>query len=305
MLSGMHCSDESALNASRPTRWKSSPNCMPRCSSSSSTGWRSPSRTSAGTAAWSVRKTSGSLPRLTCSSRWVVAASASGVCSTRTVTFGCSRVYAVATFLYAATVSGAPYTEKRSETGPVSDDVADAGEVAAEAGDAAPPDPPPVHPASSPAETSRAARPAGPRREDTRTPSATRWGDLHTVYGPASGCPGPWPTDGPPAHCWSSRRRSSASRVSSTALTESATDSGRLAPGIGITVGDCASSQARQTCCGLTPYLSAISAKGANLVPSADASDMPPSGLQGRNAMPSDAHSSSSGCELRNDGEYW
>lgn len=81
--------------------------------------------------------------------------------------------------------------------------------------------------------------------------------------------------------------------------------SGRLAPGIGMTTGALASSHASATCCGLTPRAAAISANAACAEPSPPALPMPPSGLHGRNAMPSSAHSSSSGSLLRNAGENW
>ncbi len=61
----------------------------------------------------------------------------------------------------------------------------------------------------------------------------------------------------------SSSAISSAVRTRSAAATESRIVSGRLDPGMGTTTGDLASIQARQTCCGLTPWASATRANGA------------------------------------------
>src|SRR5580658_5780442 len=88
---------------------------------------------------------------------------------------------------------------------------------------------------------------------------------------------------------WSRRSSSAGVRVRSTAWAESVMDSGRLAPGIGITTGDLASIQARVTCCGETPCASATWPNAACLVPRRAARPIPPSGLQGRKAMPSSA----------------
>jgi hypothetical protein len=66
-----------------------------------------------------------------------------------------------------------------------------------------------------------------------------------------------------------------------------------------MTTGDNASIQARQTRCGLTPRAAATSANAANRLPSSPAWEMPPSGDQGRNAMPSSSQSASSGSEPR------
>ncbi len=94
-------------------------------------------------------------------------------------------------------------------------------------------------------------------------------------------------------------------RWRSGAAAESRTVSGRLEPGIGTTTGDVASIHARHTRCGLTPCASAIRANAACRVPRPEASEMPPSGLQGRKAMPSSSHSRSSGSLERNAGENW
>lgn len=80
---------------------------------------------------------------------------------------------------------------------------------------------------------------------------------------------------------------------------------GREAPGIGTTTGASASSHASVTCCGLTPCASATSWNAACREPTSPARLMPPSGLHGRNAMPSAAQCSSSPCEDRNAGENW
>ena len=86
-------------------------------------------------------------------------------------------------------------------------------------------------------------------------------------------------------------RRDSSASVSSRpgAWAESVIDSGRLAPGMGITTGARASIQASVTRCGDTPCASATSWNAACRAPSPPARPMPPSGLQGRNAMPSSA----------------
>ena len=87
----------------------------------------------------------------------------------------------------------------------------------------------------------------------------------------------------------------SSSRESSrwAACAESVTLSGRLAPGIGITVGPSASSQASATCCGETSCASAALATGStSAVP--PALPMPPSGDQGRNAIPRSLQKSTS-----------
>src|SRR5450756_3180091 len=81
--------------------------------------------------------------------------------------------------------------------------------------------------------------------------------------------------------------------------------SGREAPGMGITCGDLARCQARQTTCGLTLRASATCWNGAKRSPRVAADSIPPSGLHGRNAMPSSSHSWSSGSLLRNAGENW
>ena len=60
--------------------------------------------------------------------------------------------------------------------------------------------------------------------------------------------------------------------------------SGRLAPGIGITVGPSDSSHASATCCGDTPWFSAAARTGSTSAVS-PALPMPPSGDHGRNAM--------------------
>lgn len=72
-----------------------------------------------------------------------------------------------------------------------------------------------------------------------------------------------------------------------------------------MTTGDFASIQARHTRCGLPPRSAATSANGANRLSGSAAREMPPSGDQGRNAMPSSSQSASSGSELRNAGENW
>ena len=56
-------------------------------------------------------------------------------------------------------------------------------------------------------------------------------------------------------HAAFSLARSSSLSSRSAAAAESRIDCGRLAPGIGMTTGDWASSQASATCCGLTPLL--------------------------------------------------
>ena len=80
---------------------------------------------------------------------------------------------------------------------------------------------------------------------------------------------------------------------------------GRLAPGIGITHGDCARAQASVTRCGLTPRASATSANAACLSPTSLAEESPPSGDHGRNARPSSSQTSISGRLLRKAGENW
>ena len=75
---------------------------------------------------------------------------------------------------------------------------------------------------------------------------------------------------------------------------ESVTDSGRLAPGIGIITGLSASSHASTTCCGETPCASAISRTGSCAPGASAALEMPPNGDQGRNAIPCRSHSSTS-----------
>ena len=65
----------------------------------------------------------------------------------------------------------------------------------------------------------------------------------------------------------SSRATSSCVSSRSAAAAESVIDVGRLAPGMGMTTGDCASSQARATCWALTPRASATSAKAAAAAP--------------------------------------
>ena len=81
--------------------------------------------------------------------------------------------------------------------------------------------------------------------------------------------------------------------------------SGRDAPGIGITCGDLARCQARQTTCGLTPRASATCWNGAKRSPRVAADSIPAQRAYGRNAIPSSSHSSSSGSLLRNAGENW
>ena len=61
--------------------------------------------------------------------------------------------------------------------------------------------------------------------------------------------------------------------------------SGRLAPGIGITVGPWASSHASATCCGETSCVAAA-VRTASTRALESALPMPPSGDQGRNAIP-------------------
>ena len=68
-------------------------------------------------------------------------------------------------------------------------------------------------------------------------------------------------------------------RVRSAAWAESMMDSGRLAPGIGMTTGALASIQARVTCWGETPWASATCWNALCLVPRSPARAMPPSGL--------------------------
>ena len=69
--------------------------------------------------------------------------------------------------------------------------------------------------------------------------------------------------------------------------------SGRLAPGIGITVGPWASSHASATCCGDTPCVAAA-VRTASTAPLESDLPMPPSGDQGRNAIPRSVHASTS-----------
>ena len=69
--------------------------------------------------------------------------------------------------------------------------------------------------------------------------------------------------------------------------------SGRLAPGIGITVGPSESSQASATCCGETPCSSAAALTGSTSAVPSDL-PMPPSGDHGRNAIPRSLHASTS-----------
>ena len=83
-------------------------------------------------------------------------------------------------------------------------------------------------------------------------------------------------------------------RTRSAAWAESVMDAGRLAPGIGITTGARASIQARVTCCGETPWASAISWTAEWFGAEVAAWPIPPSGLQGRNAMPRSAQCRSS-----------
>ena len=52
--------------------------------------------------------------------------------------------------------------------------------------------------------------------------------------------------------------------------------SGRLAPGIGITVGPSDSSQASATCCGETPCASAASRTGSCAPEASEAFEIPP-----------------------------
>ncbi len=103
-----------------------------------------------------------------------------------------------------------------------------------------------------------------------------------------------------PAQPASSRASSSAVSGRSAAAAESAIDAGRLAPGIGMTTSACARCQARQTCCGETPRSRATSANAACSSPSAAALPIPPSGDQGRNAIPCRAQCSSSARDERN-----
>ena len=78
---------------------------------------------------------------------------------------------------------------------------------------------------------------------------------------------------------------SSSESSSSAARTESVMLSGRLAPGIGMTVGPCASSHASATCCGETSCVSAAARPRRRRRVASDL-PMPPSGDQGRNAIP-------------------
>ncbi len=69
--------------------------------------------------------------------------------------------------------------------------------------------------------------------------------------------------------------------------------SGRLAPGIGITVGPSESSQASATCWGETPCSPAARRTGSTSAVPSDL-PMPPSGDQGRNAISRSVHASTS-----------
>ena len=69
--------------------------------------------------------------------------------------------------------------------------------------------------------------------------------------------------------------------------------SGRLAPGIGITVGPSESSQASATWCGETPCASAARRTGSTSAV-VSALPMPPSGDQGRKAIPRSVQASTS-----------
>ena len=103
----------------------------------------------------------------------------------------------------------------------------------------------------------------------------------------------------------SSRDSSSSVSSRSAAAAESVIDCGRFAPGMGMTTGDWASSQASATCCALTPRACATSAKAGCLSASSLASPRPPSGLHGRKARPSSSQTSISGRLLRKAGLNW
>ena len=72
-----------------------------------------------------------------------------------------------------------------------------------------------------------------------------------------------------------------------------------------MTTSDCASSQARATCWGLTPRSSATSVNAGCFSASSLASFRPPSGDHGRKARPSSVQTSISGALLRNFGLNW
>jgi hypothetical protein len=77
--------------------------------------------------------------------------------------------------------------------------------------------------------------------------------------------------------------------------------SGRLEPGIGITVGPSERSQASATCCGETPWARAAALTAP--IPAAESDEaMPPSGDHARNAMPRSVHASTSPLAI---GDVW
>src|SRR6478672_12523867 len=102
-----------------------------------------------------------------------------------------------------------------------------------------------------------------------------------------------------------SRATSSAVSWRSAARTESRILSGREAPGIGMTTGARASAQASATWWGLTSWASATCWNAVCCDPMSPAWAMPPSGDQGKNAIPSSAQCSSSPRLERKCGENW
>ena len=86
---------------------------------------------------------------------------------------------------------------------------------------------------------------------------------------------------------------SSSLSSSSAAWMESVMFSTLVEPGIGMTVGPWASSHASATCCGETSCVSAA-VRTASTVALESALPMPPSGDQGRNAIPRCVHASTS-----------
>lgn len=85
-----------------------------------------------------------------------------------------------------------------------------------------------------------------------------------------------------PDQLWSRSANSASVSSRSAASAESTIDSGRFPPGMGITTGDWASSQASATRWALTPREAATSAKAGCLRASSLAFPSPPSGLQDR-----------------------
>ena len=101
-----------------------------------------------------------------------------------------------------------------------------------------------------------------------------RPGEMAAIdYCPNPDCPAHRP--GSESSLCASRTRSASSSSNDIAHAESAIDSGRLAPGIGITLSDSESSQARHTCCVLTSRFRATSSNAAHVVPRVSARRTP------------------------------